>query len=89
MRRRPARRAAKGRPAAPPVPQPADVERSLYLNVVGIKERHELERLGVACYDSETRVQWSYDADSYFHGASTIKLAVLVGLFGEIARGRL
>jgi hypothetical protein len=45
-------------------PQPAEVERSLYLNVVGIKERHELERLAVACYDAETRVQWSYDADA-------------------------
>jgi len=89
MRRRPARRAGKGRPAPAPVPRPADVERSLYLNVVEIKERHELERLGVACYDSETRVQWSYDADSYFHGASTIKLAVLAALYGEITRGRL
>jgi beta-lactamase class A len=85
IRRRPARRAAPARSA----PQPADVERSLYVNVVGIKERHQLERLGVACYDSETRVQWSYDADSYFHAASTVKLAVMAGLYGEIHAGRL
>jgi beta-lactamase class A len=84
-RKRPVRRAAPDRAPLPP----AGVERSLYLNVVGIKERHELERLAVACYDSEARVQWSYDADSYFHGASTIKLAVLAGLYGEITRGRL
>jgi beta-lactamase class A len=56
---------------------------------MGIRERHDLERLAVACYDSETRVQWSYDADSYFHGASTVKLAVLAGLYGEIDAGRL
>ena len=85
VRKRPVTRAAQSRPAPPP----AGVETSLYLNVVGIKERHELERLAVACYDAETRVQWSYDADSYFHGASTIKLAVLAGLYGEITRGRL
>jgi beta-lactamase class A len=85
VRKRPVRRAAPSRTAPPS----EGVERSLYLNVVGIKERHELERLAVACYDSETRVQWSYDADSYFHGASTIKLAVLAGLYGEITRGRL
>jgi len=69
--------------------RPAEVERSLYLNVIEIKERHELERLAVACFDSETRVQWSYDADSYFHGASTVKLAVLAGVYGEIDAGRL
>jgi beta-lactamase class A len=93
-RRRPggtARRSAPARPARParPAPPPADVESSLYRSVLGIKERHELERLAVAAYDGETRIQWAYDADSYFHGASTIKLAVLAGLYGEITRGRL
>jgi beta-lactamase class A len=88
-RTRPARLPTK-RPAAPaPASQPGEVERSLYLNVLEIKERHDLERLAVSCYDSETRIQWSYDADAYFHGASTVKLAVLAGLYGEITRGRL
>ena len=89
MRRRPARRAAKGRPAPALVPRPADVESSLYRSALGIKERHDLERLAVAAYDAETRIQWAYDADSYFHGASTVKLAVLAGLYGEITSGRL
>jgi beta-lactamase class A len=88
VRRRTARirrqRPVKTRPAA----VVDGVERSLYTGMLAIKDRHELERLAVACYDGETRVQWSYDADSYFHGASTIKLAVLAGLFGEITRGR-
>jgi len=73
-------------PAAAP---PAGLERSLYRSVLDIKEGHDLERLAVACYDSESRIQWSYDADNYFHGASTVKLAVLAGLYGEIAKGRL
>jgi beta-lactamase class A len=78
------------RPAGAPAAAPrAEVERSLYTTVVAIKARHALERLAVACYDGETRVQWSYDADSYFHGASTVKLAVLAGVYGEITRGRL
>ena len=90
IRRRPARLAGKRVPAVrpAPAPRPAEVERSLYLNGLAIKERHELERLAVSCYDSETRIEWSYDADSYFHGASTVKLAVLAALFGEITRGR-
>jgi beta-lactamase class A len=72
--------------SAPPAPE---VESSLYASVLAVKERHELERLAVSCYDAETRIQWSYDADSYFHGASTIKLAVLAALYGEVTSGRL
>lgn len=89
VRRRAKRPATRRAATVASAPQPAEVERSLYRSVVGIKERHELERLAVACYDAETRVQWSYDADSYFHGASMVKLAVLAGLYGEIDGGRL
>jgi beta-lactamase class A len=58
----------------------AAVERSLYATVSRIKERHKLERLGIAFYDSQTTLQWGYNADALFHAASTIKIAVLVAL---------
>jgi beta-lactamase class A len=67
----------------------ARVENSLYLSIQAIKKKHKLERLGISFYDSQTTLNWSYNADAYFHAASTIKLAVLVGVYGEVARGRL
>jgi len=39
--------------------------------------------------DAETTIQWSYNADRYFHAASTMKLAVLLGVFRQIIRGEL
>src|SRR5882672_1406179 len=80
--------------AAPRAPAPAPeslarVENSLYLSIQAIKQKHKLERLGISFYDSQTTLNWSYNADAYFHAASTIKLAVLVGVYGEVARGRL
>lgn len=64
-------------------------EVSLYRNLLKIKRDHELENLGIAFYDAETTVQWSYNADHYFHAASTMKLAVLLGVFREVDRGEL
>ena len=77
------------RKAAPPTESLARVENSLYLSIQAIKKKHRLERLGISFYDSQTTLNWSYNADAYFHAASTIKLAVLVGVYGEVARGRL
>src|SRR6185369_2770160 len=48
-----------------------------------------LEQLGISFYDAETTIQWSYNADHYFHAASTMKLAVLLGVFREVERGNL
>jgi beta-lactamase class A len=64
-------------------------EVSLYRNVVKIKKEHGLEQLGISFYDAETTIQWSYNADHYFHAASTMKLAVLLGVFREVERGQL
>lgn len=73
----------------PPRASLGTLEQSLYAHVQQIKESAHLEKLGIAFYDSQTTLQWSYNAESYFHAASTIKLAVLVAVYGEIARGRL
>jgi beta-lactamase class A len=67
----------------------AAVEQSLYTNVQRIKKQHRLERLGISFFDSQTTLQWSYNADSLFHAASTMKIAVLVGVYRQIARGEL
>jgi len=64
-------------------------EVSLYRNVLKIKEQHSLEELGISFYDADSTLQWSYNADHYFHAASTMKLAVLLGVFREVERGQL
>jgi beta-lactamase class A len=76
-----------------PVPPAKDSvgssEVSLYRNVLQIKKEHGLEDLGISFFDAETTIQWSYNADSYFHAASTMKLAVLLGVFRQVDRGDL
>jgi beta-lactamase class A len=76
-----------------PVPSESDsvaaAEVSLYRNVVRIREEHTLENLGISFYDAETTIQWSYNADHYFHAASTMKLAVLLAVFRQVDRGDL
>ena len=44
--------------------------------------------LAVSFYDYETGLQWSQRGDRWFHSASTIKVAVLLALFGAIDAGR-
>jgi beta-lactamase class A len=46
------------------------------------------EGLAVSLYDYETGLQWSQRGDRWFHSASTIKVAVLLALFGAIDSGR-
>jgi beta-lactamase class A len=76
-------------PVAPERDSIAAAEVSLYRNVLKIKNDHNLENLGISFYDAETTIQWSYNADHYFHAASTMKLAVLLGVFRQVDRGDL
>ena len=46
------------------------------------------ETVAVACYDYATQTSWGYRGDEWFHAASTIKVAVLVGLFSAAEEGR-
>ncbi|MEX2281822.1 MAG: serine hydrolase [Gemmatimonadota bacterium] len=43
----------------------------------------------MAFYDYAHRTGWSYQADRWFHAASTIKIPVLLGVFAAIDRGKL
>jgi len=72
-----------------PAPSIARAEISLYSSVLAIRERHGLEKLGIAFWDSETTLQWAYNADESFHAASTMKLAVLLGVYRQVSRGDL
>ena len=76
-------------PVAPPKDSVAASEVSLYRNVLKIKKEHDLENLGISFYDGETTIQWSYNADHYFHAASTMKLAVLLGVMRQVERDEL
>lgn len=64
-------------------------EVSLYRSVRKIQGDHELHDLGISFYDSETTIQWAYNGDAWFHAASTMKLAVLLGVFRQVVRGDL
>lgn len=76
-------------PVQPQQDSVAAAEVSLYRNVLKIKQEHTLADLGISFYDAETTIQWSYNADAYFHAASTMKLAVLLGVFRQVDRGEL
>lgn len=76
-------------PIAPERDSVAASEVSLYRNVLKIKRDHALEDLGISFYDAETTIQWSFNADQYFHAASTMKLAVLLGVFRQVDRDEL
>jgi beta-lactamase class A len=83
------RSAVETLPALQPADSVAASEVSLYRSVLQIKKDHELEELGISFWDAQTTIQWSYNADHYFHAASTMKLAVLLGVFRQIDRGEL
>ena len=56
--------------------------------IIAIGEGAGARSIGVAFYDYQTRTGWSYHGDTWFHAASTIKVPVLVGVFGAIRDGR-
>ncbi len=54
-----------------------------------LEEKSRARALGISIYDHETGAEFHYHADRWFHAASTIKVAILVGVFGAIHRGEL
>lgn len=44
--------------------------------------------LGVSVYDTESGARLDYQADRWFHAASTIKVAILAGVYAAIHEGR-
>ena len=54
-----------------------------------LEERSRSRAVGVAVHDLETGLEFRYRSDRWFHAASTIKLAVLLGAFASIHSGKL
>jgi beta-lactamase class A len=67
----------------------AAAEVSLYESIVRVRRDHRLTGLAISFYDYESTLQWAYNADAWFHAASTMKLAVLLAVFRQIERGQL
>jgi beta-lactamase class A len=57
--------------------------------ITQIAEQAGAEAIAVAFFDFRHNTEWSYHGDRWFHAASTIKVPVLLGVFGAIERGRL
>jgi beta-lactamase class A len=61
---------------------------ALHTRIQAIADEIGGDCLAVSFYDYETGVEWSQGGDRWFHSASTIKVAVLLALFGAIDAGR-
>ena len=65
------------------------VEASLRRRVQEIGAEEGAEAIGVAFHDTHHETGGDYDADRWFHAASTIKVPVLLGVFDAIREERL
>ena len=54
-----------------------------------LEERSRARAVAVAVHDLETGAEFRYRSERWFHAASTIKLAVLLGVYGAIHEKRL
>jgi beta-lactamase class A len=74
--------------AHPPVP-PIDSPLELQARFAELEAKAGAQAIAVSISDLETGVRFHYHADRWFHAASTIKVAILVGVYGAIHRGEL
>jgi len=72
----------------PPVPS-LDKPDELRSRFAELEEKAKARAIAIAIDDLETGAQFQYQADRWFHAASTIKLAILLGVYGAIHRGDL
>jgi beta-lactamase class A len=69
-----------------PVPRP-DALDALRLRFDAIERESGARSLAVAVYDTETHTSFRRNADRWFHAASTIKVAILLGVYASIHHG--
>ena len=72
----------------PPVPSLDDTD-ELRSRFAELEETSKARAIAIAIDDLETGAQFHYHADRWFHAASTIKVAILLGVYAEIHRGEL
>jgi beta-lactamase class A len=75
-------------PVHPPVPS-LDSPTELQARFAELQAKAGAQALAISIYDLETCAEFGYHADRWFHAASTIKVAILVGVYGAIHRGEL
>jgi beta-lactamase class A len=75
-------------PPRPPVPS-LRAPSELHGRFAELEELSQAHGLAVAISDFETGHEFDYHGDRWFHAASTIKLAVLLGVYDAIHRGDL
>ena len=63
------------------------MESYLRKEITAVAHGAEVVDCAVSVYDYASKTSWSYQGDRWFHAASTIKVAVLVGLFAKIEEG--
>jgi beta-lactamase class A len=56
--------------------------------LVRLERESRARALAVAVYDTESGATLTYQADRWFHAASTIKVAILAGVYAAIHEGR-
>lgn len=76
-------------PPATSVPDNLSTASTLRDKLEELESRSKARALAVAVHDLETGLEFRYRAERWFHAASTIKLAVLLGVYGAIHEKRL
>ena len=64
-------------------------DRALRSQIERIEKESGAKATAVALHDSESGFELHYNADRWFHAASTIKVPILLGVFAAIDRGEL
>jgi len=75
-------------PRRPPVPSLRSPS-ALRERFAELQSVSKAEALAIAVADFESGEEFEFNGDRWFHAASTIKLAVLIGVYGAIHRGDL
>jgi beta-lactamase class A len=75
-------------PASPPMP-PLQAQSELESRFAELQRKAGATAIAISIVDLETDAEFHYQADRWFHAASTIKVAILLGVFGAIFRGEL
>ncbi len=82
--------ATRSSPASSQSPVPSlDQPTALHARFAELEDKSGASAIAIALVDLETGAEFHYHADRWFHAASTIKVAILVGVYGSIHRGEL
>jgi len=74
-------------PSATTPPIPAAALDELRDRIVELEEDSGARALALALHDAETGLAFEYQADRWFHAASTIKVAILLGVYAAVHDG--